>query len=100
MKNRASFFGFVAEFHHIGEVLLKGCANVFSYLMGNVDSNFFHDIDGERVERSGFDGSADRLHRVLCQGPQESFCHLTAFGVTGAKEKDSWLVPHASLQGG
>src|SRR5215467_627009 len=99
-KNRVAFFGFVAEFHYIGEAFLKSCAHVFSYLMGNVDSNFFHGVNGERVERGGFHGSTDGLERVLCQGAQESFCHLAAFGVTGAKEKDSWLVPHASLQGG
>jgi hypothetical protein len=86
----------VTDADHICKTLLQRRANVLGLLPGNVDANLFHGVDGERIERNGLHGRANRLNLVLRQCSHKTLSHFAAFGMARAQKQHSWFIPHAS----
>jgi hypothetical protein len=49
-KNRAGFFGFIANRNHVIELLILEFVRVFRAVFRDIDSDFLHHLDGNRIE--------------------------------------------------
>lgn len=62
-------------------------------MVGDVDVEFGHDLDGVRMEAMSFD--AGRVgFEVVAEGAGETLSHLTATGIAGAQEEDFGFGGH------
>ncbi len=57
---------------------------------GDVDPDFGHDLDGDRVDVAGwFRPGALDVDPPSRRAPQDAFGHVAATGIAGAKNQDS-----------
>jgi hypothetical protein len=62
---------------------------------GDVDADFGHDFNGERVDVSGWFGpGALDVEHVAGSGAQDSFSKVAATGVACAEDENGWFVGH------
>lgn len=58
----------------------------------DVDVNFLHYLDGERVDvAGGFGSSTLDVKEISCGFAKDSFGEVAAAGVPGAEDEDNWL---------
>ena len=58
----------------------------------DIDADFSHDLDRERIQAVRFDAGAERLDVVAEQVPAQPFRHLAAAGIPGAEKQDPAFV--------
>ena len=64
---------------------------------GDVDADFLHGVDGERMNvASGFGPGAEDIEVITAELPEPSLGHMTSARIAGAQEQDALLV-HGSL---
>src|SRR5207237_4192770 len=76
---------------------LPDLADRLAPLIGDVDPDFPHRADGERVDRRGFRAGALYGKAIARVRPEKAFGHLGARGGVGAEEEDAL---HALKHGG
>jgi hypothetical protein len=66
------------------------------WLRENVDSDFLHRFDNDRVEFAGFEASAAGFELIAADVIEERFGHLAAGAVVDTDEKD--LLLHTQFE--
>lgn len=66
----------------------------FAPMAGNIDADFAHHSDCERIKTVGFNTCTKCFDLLATQVPAEAFRHLTSTGITGAQEQYPWLSIH------
>ena len=75
----------------------KKLVHVLRGMAGNVDPDFPHDLDRFRMNVTGrLRASALHVDKIPRSLPQNSFCHVTATGISGAEDKNDWFIVHTS----
>src|SRR5438477_13155909 len=65
---------------------LKNIEYALRFLAGDIDSDFFHGFDRERVERAGLESCAVRFEIIGTSEIQKRFRHLAAGAVVNTNE--------------
>jgi len=85
----------VANRDDVRKMLAEEPDHVLGMLTGNINSNFAHGFNGQRIQSAWFEPGALRVESVTSEMPQVSFGHLAAAGVAGAEKQDvrhgKWL---------
>ena len=76
--------------------LIAKIGNRFAPVTRDVDADFGHHLDGERVKAVRYDPGAECLDIVVPQVTAETLGHLAAAGVPGAKKENAALPAHQS----
>src|SRR5579871_1242338 len=66
-------------------------------MSGDVDTYFVHHFNGQRVDTRSMGSGAQSLETIAGPFAQQTFCHLTAHRVAGAKKKDPWFFHGADF---
>ena len=86
--DRTGLFGPVADCDRQVEYRILKFLVGFGMLTGDIDTYFLHDHYSAGIDSCGRNASAVSLVSISIQGPQESFRHLGAGRVVGAKEEN------------
>ena len=93
-ENRAAFpFGFAAHRNHEFENLARfpNIEHGLRLLLRDIDPNFPHYFDDERIDRAGFEPGALRFKVIAANGVEPRFRHLAPRAVMNANEEDFLL---------
>jgi hypothetical protein len=68
-------------------VLAEEGDDIFRTLARDVDADFAHGFDGERMDEARLKTCAERMEAIPGKMPQPSLGHLAAAGVAGAEKE-------------
>src|SRR5688572_31220136 len=85
--------GLIANGHDVGDELpgLEDVENGLRFLFGNIDPDFLHRFDHERIQRSRLEAGALGVEKVAAKMIEPRLGHLAAGAVVNADEKNVWL---------
>ena len=90
-KNWAAFrFGFAAHGHGVGKALprLQHLIHRFGFVAGDIQADFAHGFDDDRIERAGRQSGTVGFKPVAAKVIEPRFGHLAAGAVVDADEQD------------
>ena len=88
-KGWADLIGVAADGDDGFDGLIEELVEVFGAVIGDVDSDFPHDLDGERMNVAGRIGAgALDIENVAGGLTKDAFGKMAAAGVAGAKDED------------
>ena len=94
-KNGARLVGIAADGNDSIYAARKKFVEMFGVMRGNIDANFRHDLDGERMDIARR-ARACALHvgQIAERVAQDAFADMAAAGVAGAEDKDGRFSFH------
>ncbi len=92
-EHRAGFFRVIADRQDVVEVLSGEFVDVLGTMAGDIDAKFVHDLNRfGSYSHCGVDASAEDFEAIAGVVAEQSFGHLAAGGVAGAKDEDALFV--------
>ena len=88
-KRRAKLPCMIADGDDAADFLTGEFSDVFRALTRDVDADFFHDFNSQRIQAGGRDTCADDIVLIARQVPEQRLRHLAAGGVAGTKKKNA-----------
>ena len=85
-ENGAVFGGGIANGDDRVEVLTVEFGNGFRTMMGNINADFPHGFDGQRIDAHGFCTRAANLIGIANEMAKKALGHLAASGIAGAED--------------
>lgn len=77
-KNWAASLRVITDGDNVGDVLAQKRHDILRLLPGDVDADFAHGLDGERIQPIRIDAGAEGLVLIAGGVTEIAFCHLAA----------------------
>ncbi len=96
-KDRAGFFGVIANGDDIVKMMSVELVKVLGTMIGNIDAQFLHHSDGFGTYDAGFGAGAFDVEIISGVVTEKAFGHLAARGVASAEDEHALFIRHELL---
>jgi len=93
-KDRAAFLCRVADRNQVIKLLTDELLYRLRPVAGNINTDFTHPFDSQRIDRPWLCAGAEHLKLVPGFVAKNAFSHLATGGIAGTENKNSFRVSH------